>query len=65
MAFTENGSKLKDAQRYADVINPCLVRQNESRLIIHAITPPPLHLLIVGTNTIMSEIIQLKGQSFE
>ena len=65
MAFTENGSKLKDAQRYANVINPCLVRQYESRLIIHAIPPPPPHLLNGGTNTIMSEIIQHKGQSFE
>ena len=60
-AFDANGSKLKDAQHFANVIHPCLLHFNDERLIIDVIPPPPLHLLIGGTNAIMSVIIQLKG----
>ena len=60
-AFDANGSKLKDAQHFANVIHPCLLHYNDERLVIDVIPPPPLHLLIGGTNAIMSVIIQLKG----
>ena len=61
-AYVANGSKLKSAKNFANVINPSLFQYEDSDLVLFKVPPPPLHLLIGGVDVIMSLIIQLKGK---
>ena len=60
--FVADGSKIKNAKHHANVINECLLGHNVG-LVILAIPPPPLHMLMGGTNAIMNVIIQVKGNN--
>ena len=62
-AFTSNGSRLATAQNYANVIKPCLLQHEDHEFVIHKLPPPPLHMMIGGTDVIMSVIIKLKGSA--
>ena len=59
--FVAAGSKLKDAQFFFNVIHPCLLPYEDHQTVISQIPPPPLHMLIGATNSIMNFIINIKG----
>ena len=61
--FVSAGAKLKDAKKFFNVVRKCLLIFGDRVLVLFILPPPPLHLLLGATNTIMDVIIQIKGLS--
>ena len=48
--FVAGGSKLKDMQKYKNVIHPSLLRREPGCTVLSAVPPPELHLLMGAVN---------------
>jgi hypothetical protein len=59
--FIESGGKKKDANKHANVIHPCLIKEDPSKLILDQLPPPELHLLIGVVNKLMDLLIAQVG----
>ena len=61
--FWQVDQNWKMPKNHANVMHKCLLGQNMGP-VLYMIPPPPLHMLMGGTNAIMNIIIQIKGNTF-
>ena len=59
--FLLSGGKLKDASKYANCINECIIEGEDKTRVISIIPPEELHLLMGGVNVHMNLLIQIFG----
>ena len=62
--FLLSGGKLRDASKYANCINKCLIKEDDQTSVISVIPPEELHLLMGGVNVHMNTLIQMYGLAY-
>ena len=57
--FAANGSKLKDMQKFKNVIHPSLLKRDPGCTVLSAVPPPELHLLMGAVNWGLEQLYHL------
>ena len=62
--FLRSGGKIKDAMKYANCINRCLINEEDHVRVVSKIPPGELHILMGCINTHMDLLIKMFGLPF-
>ena len=62
--FLRSGGNLKDASKYANCINKCIIEEDNETRVISVVPPEELHLLMGGVNVHMDLLIEIYGLEF-
>ena len=62
--FLESGGNLRNANKFANCINPCLLKEDDHKKVISVIPPSELHLMMGATNVRVNLIIKMYGLTF-
>ena len=62
--FLESGGDLKNAQKFANVINRCLLKEADLTRVISRCPIPELHIMMGNVNVHMDLLIQIFGLPF-
>ena len=57
--FVAKGSKMKDMQKFKNVIHPSLLKGEPASKVLSSIPPPELHLLMGGVNWGLDQLFQV------
>ena len=62
--FLKAGGKLRDASKYANCINRCLLNEDDETRVIDVVPPEELHLLMGGVHVHLNLLIEIFGLQF-
>ena len=61
--FASKGSKMKDMQKYKNVIHPSLLRGEPGSTVLSAVPPPELHLMMGAVNWGLVELYEVMDEN--